>query len=142
MGQGSGSSNSAPQIVDEEALALASKGKAKEKKKKGGKKNIDMSKVKNFICHNQGHFASQCRDRKKKSNTQMAGSAEVEMFSKNFDEEFCLIACMASTTSSSIWYIDSGASSHMTGRKRFFRDMQERGTRIHVELGDDARYQA
>ena len=72
----------------------------------------------------------------------MAGSAEVEDFSKNFDEEFCLIACMASTTWSSLWYIDSGASSHMTGQKRFFRDLQERGTWIHVELGDDARYQA
>ena len=51
-------------------------------------------------------------------------------------------ACMESTTRSSIWYIDSGASSHMTRQKRFFRDLQEGGTRIHVELGDDARYQA
>ena len=30
----------------------------------------------------------------------------------------------------------------MTGQKRFFRDLKEGGTRIHVELGDDARYQA
>ena len=29
----------------------------------------------------------------------------------------------------------------MTGHKRFFRDLQEGGTGIHVELGDDARYQ-
>ena len=72
----------------------------------------------------------------------MAGSAEVDEFSKNFDEEFCLIACMASTTGSSIWYIDSGASSHMTGQKRIFKDLQEGGTRIHIELGDDARCQA
>ena len=72
----------------------------------------------------------------------MVGSAEVDEFSKNFDEEFFLIACMASTTGSNIWYIDSGASSHMTGQKRFFRDLQEGGTGIHVELGDDARYRA
>ena len=58
MGQGLGSSNSAPQIVDEEALALAGKSKGKAKKKKGGKKNLDMSKVKCFICHKKGHFAS------------------------------------------------------------------------------------
>ena len=29
----------------------------------------------------------------------------------------------------------------MTGHKRFFRDLQESGSGIHVELGDDARYQ-
>ena len=75
----------------------------------------------------------------------MAGCAEVDEFSRNFDEEFCLIACLTSTTGSNIWYIDSGGShrfSHMTGHKIFFRDLQEGGTRIHVELGDDARYQA
>ena len=53
----------------------------------------------------------------------MVGTAEVEEFSRNFNEEFCLIACMASTTRSNISYIDSGASSHMTGHKRFFKDL-------------------
>ena len=37
MGQGSGSSSSAPQIVDEEALALIGKSKVKAKRKKDGK---------------------------------------------------------------------------------------------------------
>ena len=69
MGQGSGSSSSAPQIVDEEALAMTGKSKGKAKKKKGGKKNLDMSKVKYFICHKQGDLASQCPDEKKKNNT-------------------------------------------------------------------------
>ena len=53
MVQGSGSSNSASKIVDEEALGLIGKSKGKEKKKKDGKKNLDMSKVKCFICHKQ-----------------------------------------------------------------------------------------
>ena len=141
MGQGLGSSSSAPQILDEEALSLMGKSKGKAKRKKDGKKNLDVSKVKCFIFHKQGHFASQCPDRKK-SNTQMARSAEVDEFSRYFDEEFCLIACMASTTDRSIGYIDNGASSHMTGHKRFFKDLQEAGTFIHVKLGDDARYQA
>ena len=58
MGQGSGSSNNAPQILDEEALALMEKSKGKAKRKKDGKKKLDVSKVKCFICHKQGHFAS------------------------------------------------------------------------------------
>ena len=91
MGQGLGSSSSAPQIVDEESLALTGKSKGKAKRKKDGKKNLDVSKVKCFIWHKQGHFASQCPDMKK-SNTQMLGSAEVDEFNRNFDEEFCLIA--------------------------------------------------
>ena len=99
--------------MDEEALALTGKSKGKAKKNKGGKKNLDMSKVKCFICHNQGHFASQCPD-KNKNNTQMAGSAKVEEYSKNFEEDFCLIACMASTTSNNVQYVDNGASCPMT----------------------------
>ena len=51
MGQVSGSSSSAPQIVDEEALALTGKSKGKAKRKKDGKKNLNVSKVKCFICH-------------------------------------------------------------------------------------------
>ena len=89
--------------MDEEALVVTGKSKGKGKKKKGVKTNLDISKVKCFICHKQGHFASQCPDRKKKSNTQMVGSAKMDEFSKNFDQEFCLIACMASTIGSSLW---------------------------------------
>ena len=44
-GQGSGSSNSAPQIVDEEALALTGMNKGKKKRKKDGKNNLDVSKA-------------------------------------------------------------------------------------------------
>jgi hypothetical protein len=68
--------------VNEEGLALASNGKGKEKKNKGGKKNIDFSKVKCFQCHKMGHFASQCLKKKKKNQPQMAGSTTVDEFSK------------------------------------------------------------
>ena len=72
----------------------------------------------------------------------MEGYAKVEEFRKNFDEDFCLITCMASTTGNSVWYVDSGASCHMTGQKRFFKSLHEGGLNIHIKLGDDAQYQA
>jgi hypothetical protein len=75
--------------VDEESLALASKGKGKEKKKGGKKKDIDFSKVKCFQCHKMGHFASQCPKKKKKNQPQMAASAAVDKFAKSFEDDFC-----------------------------------------------------
>ena len=51
MGQGSGSSSTALPIVDEEALALTGKSKGMAKGKKDGKKKLDVSKVRCFICH-------------------------------------------------------------------------------------------
>ena len=52
--------------MDEEALALIGKSKGKAKRKKDGKKNLDVSKVKCFICHKKGHFASQCQTGRKR----------------------------------------------------------------------------
>ena len=54
MGQGSSSSNSAPQIVDEEALTLTGKSKGKAKRKKDGKKNL--------ICQRSSVLSTTSRD--------------------------------------------------------------------------------
>ena len=83
-----------------------------------------------------------CRRRPAWIKDQAHPAVPHRLWMRRLDEEFCLIACMASTRGSNIWYIDNGASNHMTGHKRFFRDLQEGGTGIHIELGDDARYQA
>jgi hypothetical protein len=72
--QESGSSTSS-WVVDEEGLALASKGKGNPKKKDSRKKkNIEFSKFNCFQCHKFGHFASLCSE-KKKSKPQMVASA-------------------------------------------------------------------
>jgi hypothetical protein len=110
--------SSSTHAEEEEGLALAGKAKGK-KKRKYGKKNIDFSKVKRFHCHKMGHFASQCPERKKKK-PQMATSTTVDEFAKSFEEDFCFIACISSTTVSNMWFVDSGASCHMIGCKEWF----------------------
>jgi hypothetical protein len=139
LGQ-SGGSSSSPQIVDEEGLALASKGKGKAKKKGGKKKDIDFSKVNCFLCHKMGHFDSQCSEKKKKDKPHMTTSAAVDEFAKSFEADFCFVACMSSATVSNIWFVDNGASCHMIGHKEFFTRLQEGGVNLVIELGDDKHY--
>ena len=40
------------------------------------------------------------------------------------------------------WYFDSGASFHMTGDVNLFSDLVEKDLQLHVELGDNGRYNA
>jgi hypothetical protein len=106
--------------------------KGGQKPKGEGKK--DMRKVKCIACHKFGHYAGQCPNKKKK---QTVASAEVEEFSTKFDKEFSLIACLSSrTTTSDTWYIDSGASRHMTTVREHLTDLTQCGY-AEVVLGDD-----
>jgi hypothetical protein len=112
---------------EEENVALATTSKKKFRKgPKGGQKpkgegKKDMSKVKSFACHKFGHYAGQCPNKKKK---QTIASAEVEEFSTKFDKEFSLIVCLSSrTTTPDTWYIDSGASCHMTSVREHLIDL-------------------
>jgi hypothetical protein len=124
---------------DEENVAFAASNKKKFKKgPKGGNKpksegKKDMSKVKCFACHKFGYYAGKCPNKKKQTTT----SAEVEEFSTRFDKEFSLVVCLSTrATHSSVWYIDSGASRHMTGVHELLTDLTQIGD-LEVVLGDD-----
>jgi hypothetical protein len=61
----------------------------------------------------------------------------VEEFSTKFDKEFSLIVCLSMrTTHTDTWYIDSGASRHITGVREHLTDLTEMGN-VEVVLGND-----
>eukprot|EP00253_Pinus_taeda_P029439 PITA_29439 len=130
--------------ADEENCALAAKAK-KEKSKKScqsgekGKKQ-DMSKVKCFHCHQHGHYATNSSQKKK--NKQAAGSAGGESLASQFELNFSLITCLVSSVMGSVWFLDNGASFHMTGDRYLFSYLEDKDLGVHIEMGDDGRYSA
>jgi hypothetical protein len=96
-----------------------------------------MSKVKCFVCKKFGHYAGQCPNRKKKKGGTAATVEEID-FQTQFQRECAfLICCTSVETAPSIWYIDSGASSHMTRIREHFSDLRDNEVRIEISLGDD-----
>ena len=47
---------------------------------------------------------------------------------------------MVSNSLGSVWYLDSGASFHMTKDEEIFSDLEEKDLQMHIEMGDDGWY--
>jgi len=76
----------------------------------------------------------------KKASKNTSREAAGEALASQFEFEFTLIACMASTMMENLWYLDSSASFHMTGCRDFFSDIEEKDLQMHIEMGDVGRY--
>lgn len=96
--------------------------------------------MKCFHYHQHGHYTTNCPQKKK--NKQAAGSIAGEALASQFELDFSLIACLVSSVMGSMWFLDSGASFHMTRDKDFFSDLDEKDLGVHIEMGDDGRYNA
>lgn len=108
-----------------------------------------MSKLKCFLCHQLEHYASQCPKKKKKkkkgkgTRMQVAASIETQLseLTTKSKDDFSLVYCLSTSTIARIaWYLDNGASHHMTEARELFSGISDDDSGIHVELGDDAKY--
>ncbi|WZZ46597.1 hypothetical protein YC2023_042856 [Brassica napus] len=109
---------------------------------------MDMSKITCFRCDKNGHFAASCPDRllklqetyenRKEDETHEAEGLlmhEVVYLNEKSikPEEF-----EVSRNGENLWYLDNGASNHMTGNHSYFKTLDETITG-KVQFGDDSR---
>ena len=98
----------------------------------GGKQG-DRSKLKCFYCGKKGHFSNECLKRKRElglkqgnlihSEDEHDGACDTLMMSSKL---------LTNQVGSDPWWIDSGASSHMTSHKEYFHSLVAYGDQKKV----------
>jgi hypothetical protein len=62
-------------------------------------------------------------------------------FSSKFEKDFSMVSCLSTNTiPRNAWFVNSGASRHMTLAQELFSSLTEQDSGAQVELGDDAKY--
>ena len=107
----------------------------------------DTSRVMCYRCDKMGHYASDCPDRLlnlqetlENDNSDTHDADELMMHTVVYlNEKNCLPEKYETNgDSEDIWYLDNGASNHMTGNRRYF-SMMDKTITGKVRFGDDSR---
>ena len=108
---------------------------------------IDLSKITCFRCDKNGHYASTCPDRllklqeateTKEKEDDMTEAEELMMNEVVYLNEKNVNPQDFEINSENAWYLDNGASNHMTGNRSYFKTINESITG-KVRFGDDSR---
>ena len=102
------------------------------------KKPFDKSKIKCYNCQKMGHFTHECY-----SDTQKKGKEEKANVTEETEEESALMMVVSNEygelllqgMNDRMWYLDTGASNHMTGKKVFFHNI-DKNMKGRVKFGD------
>ncbi|KAJ0438214.1 putative RNA-directed DNA polymerase [Helianthus annuus] len=107
----------------------------------------DKSEIQCFRCDQMDHFASSCPERRKNQEANLAKTEKL-------DPSLFMLECTSETVylnedkvipkkfeskhmEENLWYLDNGASNHMTGNKLIFSELNER-VNGKVRFGDDS----
>eukprot|EP00253_Pinus_taeda_P003283 PITA_03283 len=80
-----------------------------------------------------GHYATNFPSKKSKKGS--SKGLEGEELASQFEMEFTLIACMMSSMMGYVWYLDSGASFHMTSDENLFSALEAKDLKMCIEMG-------
>ena len=110
--------------------------KSNANQRNSGNEKYNKSKIQCFRCKQYGHFRSQCRVKLVNKNLlQNANFAEDEVQEK----ETLLLACSVSEEEHvDKWYLDTGCSNHMCGKRELFSHLDE-SVRGEVNFGNKAK---
>lgn len=114
--------------------------------KKG--KARDLSKIQCYRCDKFGHFVSNCPDRKQKQQheanlTEGNETGDPTLFMLNCSQETIylnegkVIPRHLDPKKDNVWYLDNGASNHMSGKLSLFSEINK-GVKGKVKFGDDS----
>jgi transposase InsO family protein len=97
-----------------------------------GRLGFNKALVECYKCHQLGHFQSECPSWEKAANY-----AELDE-----EDELLLMSYVELNNSKreDVWFLDSGCSNHMCGKKKWFTTLDE-AFRHTVKLGNNARMQ-
>lgn len=108
----------------------------------------DATNITCFRCDKQGHFATTCPDRllKLQETTEVKNGDETQEADRLMMHEIIYLnernirpkEFESSTDGDKVWYLDNGASNHMTGYRSYFKTMDDKVTG-KVRFGDDSR---
>ncbi|XP_057417996.1 uncharacterized protein LOC130712175 [Lotus japonicus] len=109
----------------------------------GKKKTTDRSQVQCFRCEKFGHYAYECkkfRGGSNKGKTPKKAEEEANLVQDDSDSDPVML--MATTCESGkdseVWYLDTGCSNHMTGRRRWFSEFDATRKTV-VRLADSSK---
>ncbi|GAU41877.1 hypothetical protein TSUD_367420 [Trifolium subterraneum] len=88
---------------------------------RGGYKRFDKSNIQCYNCQKYGHFADECRSKNESQDDEARVAKQ--------DEGENLVMLMVTTKEEQRcgeeWYLDSGCSTHMTGRRHWFSSFDQ-----------------
>ena len=118
-------------------------------------KKFDVSRVRCFSCQKLGHFAKDCKSKKRrefKGKHDASTVAEEEDESRNKSKrssspqekkkDYLLVSALSGNivNNKDSWLVDSGASRHIIGYKEILSDFRKKNFSVQMELGNEASY--
>ena len=110
-----------------------------DQKQEGSRKPFDKSKVQCYNCQDFGHFADECKNEKKPRVRDESANLMIKESSlfMAYTEDILLQGTQEANLTKNLWYLDTGASSHMTSKRSYFHTLDENQQGV-IRFGDES----